>query len=67
MENAKYCGTIKYKDTDYTVYLETGTDRVWVEKPSDDKFGSENYDNSTARNEKEAFEIAKEMLQNSGK
>lgn len=66
MENKKMCGSIMYKETKYNVYLELGTDKVWIEKPNDKTFGLGNYNNRTARNESEALEVAKLMLVETG-
>lgn len=67
MNNRKFCGKIIYKNEEYGVFIENSTDLIWVNKTNDVTFGEENYGNYKARNEKEALELAPEMLENSGK
>jgi hypothetical protein len=67
MNDGKFCGKILYKNEEYGVFIEGGTDFIWVNKTNDATFGKGNFGNYKARNEKEALELAHEMLKNSGK
>ena len=67
MNARKFCGKILYKNEEYGVFIESGTDFIWVNKTKDTTFGKENYGNYKAWNEAEALELAPEMLKKSGK
>ena len=64
--NLKPCGEIKYRDEIYRVWRETPDDSLWVSKPGDDKFGFGNYGGYKAKSEKEALDLAPQMLELAG-
>ncbi len=66
MNNKTFCGHIIYNGSKYGVLLEEATGLVWVNKPDDPTFGEGNYNNFTAKNKKEALDVAPKMLHSVG-